>query len=214
MLPFTADVFYSVVEQYNRAVWPAHVVAYGLGLAALALALRPVAPAARLIGAILAAAWAWIGVVYHGLHLAAIDFAAPAYGALFVVEALLLGWTAAVRGKLAFRFRAGAVGWTGLGLAILALALYPLIGWLAGHGWPGAPVVGLAPGPTAIFTIGLLLLAEGRTPVHLVAIPVLWSLMGGAAAWVLGVPEGAVLPLAGVGGASLIVWKNRRQTRP
>ena len=66
----------------------------------------------------------------------------------------------------------------------------------------------------AIFTIGLLLLVEGRTPPHLVAIPVLWSLIGGAAAWVLGVPEGAVLALAGVGGGSLIVWKNRRQTRP
>jgi hypothetical protein len=168
---------------------------------------------ARLVGAFLAAAWAWIGVVYHGVHLAAIDFAAPAYGALFVVEALLLGWTAAVRGTLAFRFRAGAVGWTGLGLAILALALYPLAGWLAGDGWPGASVVGLAPAPTAIFTIGLLLLAEGRTPLRLVAIPVLWSLMGGAAAWVLGVPEGAVLPLAGVGGLCLVVWKNR-QARP
>ena len=210
MLPFTADVFQSVVEQYNLAVWPAHVVAYGLGLAALALTLRPVTGGGRLVGAILASAWAWVGVVYHGIHLATIDFAAPAHGALFVVEALLLGWTAAVRGKLAFRFRAGAVGWGGLGLAVLALTLYPLVGWLAGDGWPGASVVGLAPAPTAIFTIGLLLLAEGRTPPHLVAIPVLWSLMGGAAAWVLGIPEGAVLPLAGVGGASLIVWKNRR----
>lgn len=213
MLPFTADVFQSVVEQYNRAVWPAHVVAYGLGLAALVLALRPGTGGARLIGAILAAAWAWIGVVYYGVHLAAIDFAAPAYGALFVVEALLLGWTAAVRGKLAFRFRADAVGWGGIGLAVLALTLYPLVGWLAGDG-RGASVVGLAPAPTAIFTIGLLLLVDGPTPLRLVAIPVLWLLMGGAAAWVLGVPEGAVLPLAGVGGASLIVWKNRRQARP
>ncbi len=213
MLPYTAETFFSVLEQYNRAIWPAHVFAYGLGLAAVVLALRPVPGSGRLIGVLLAAAWAWIGVVYHVMHLATISFAAPAFGALFVIQALLFGWTGAIRGKVAFRFRAGPFGWTGLGLAIFAVALYPLIAWLAGHGWPSAPMFGVAPGPTTIFTLGLMLLTEGRTPLHLVVIPVLWSLIGGAAAWLLNAPEDFALPLAGVGGLCLILWKNQQQAR-
>ncbi len=58
----------------------------------------------------------------------------------------------------------------------------------------------------------MLLLTEGRTPLRLALIPVLWSLIGGATAWLLGVPEGLALPLAGVGGIALILWKNRQQT--
>ncbi len=80
-----------------------------------------------------------------------------------VTQALLFGWTGAIRGKVASRFRADPFGWTGSGFAIFAMALYPLIGWLAGHDWPSAPMFGVAPCPTTIFTMGLLLLTEGRT---------------------------------------------------
>ena len=75
-----------------------------------------------------------------------------------------------------------------------------------------APLFGVAPGPTTIFTIGMLLLVSGRTPLHLALIPLLWSLIGGATAWLLGAPEGLALPLAGVGGVALILWKNRQQS--
>ena len=210
MLPFTAEVFFSVFEQYNRAIWPAQIVAYGLGILAVLLTLRPVRGGDRVIGAVLAAAWAWIGVVYHLGHSATIDVAAPAFGALFIAQALLFAWSGAIGGKIAFRFRADIFGWTGLGFVFFAMAVYPLIGWLAGHGWPRAPLFGVAPGPTTIFTMGVLLLTEGRTPLRPVAIPVLWSLVGGTAAWLLEVPEDLALPLAGLGGLGLILWKNRR----
>ena len=75
MLPFTAEVFFSVFEQYNRAIWPVQIVAYGLGLAAVLLTFRPVPGSDRLVGAILSAAWAWIGVVYHLRYFATINFA-------------------------------------------------------------------------------------------------------------------------------------------
>ena len=210
MLPFTAEVFFSVFEQYNRAIWPAQIVAYGLGLVVVLLTLRPVPGGNKVIGALLAAAWAWIGVVYHLMHFAAIDVAAPAFGAVFIVQALLFGWTVAIGGKIVFRFRADVFGWTGLGFVLFAMAVYPLVGWLAGHGWPRAPLFGVAPCPTTIFTLGVLLLTEGRTPLRLVLIPVLWSLVGGTAAWLLSVPEDLALPLAGLGGLGLILWKNRR----
>jgi hypothetical protein len=73
---------------------------------------------------------------------------------------------------------------------------------------------GVAPCPTTIFTMGLLLLTEGRTPPHLAIIPVLWALVGGSAVWLLGVPEDLALPIAGLSGLGLILWKNRAAPRP
>jgi hypothetical protein len=213
MLPFTSEVFFSVFEQYNQAIWPAQIVAYGLGLAVALLTLWPVAGGGRIIAAILAVFWVWMGVAYHLMHFATVNFAAPAFGAVFIVQGLLLGWTGVIRGKVNFRFRPDASGWSGLGLVIFAIVLYPLLGWVAGHGWPRAQMFGVAPSPTTIFTMGALLLVAGRTPLHLVAIPVLWALIGGTAVWLLNVPEDLAPTLAGIGGLALILWKDRREKR-
>jgi hypothetical protein len=74
-------------------------------------------------------------------------------------------------------------------------------------------VFGVTPCPTTIFTWGMLLLVQGRTPLHLTAIPLLWSLIGGSAAWLLAVPEDASLPLAAFVALALLLWKNRLATR-
>ncbi len=209
MLPFSPDVFFALFEHYNRAIWPAQIVAYLLGLAALALAWRPMGGAGRVIAAILALGWAWNGVVYHHLFFATINFWADGFAALFIVEAALLLWTGLVRGRLAFRAGNDAFAWTGIALAVFSMVVYPLIGWLLGHGWPRAPMFGVAPCPLTIFTMGLLLV-DDRPPLHLVVIPVAWSLIGGTAAWFLGVAEDLALPVAGIGGLVLILLRRRR----
>jgi hypothetical protein len=210
MLPFTADVLFSSFAQYNRALWPLPILAVALALATILLTLRPVRHGDRAIGALLAVAWVWIGVGYQYLHFGAIDFAAPLYGALFVLEGLLLAWTGAVRGSLAWRFRADLFGSAGLALAIAATLLSPLADRLLGVDWQSVRVVGLAPGPTAAFTLGLLLVA-GRTPSHLAAIPLFWTLVAGVTAWILMIPQDLALPLAGLVAYSLILCKNRRR---
>jgi hypothetical protein len=210
LLSFSPEVFFAVFEHYNRAVWPAQVIAYGLGLAALTLVFRPGLSGNRWVAGILAFMWAWSGVAYHLIHFAEINFVAPVFGALFVLQALLFAWTGAVRGKIAFRFRLDPAGWTGLGFMVFAMAVYPVLGWIAGHGWPRAAMFGIAPCPTTIFTLGALLLIQGRTPLHLVAIPLLWSLIGSSAVWLLGVPEDLALLLSGLAAFGLVLWKNRR----
>jgi hypothetical protein len=208
MLPFTANVLFASFEQYHQALWPLPPIALLLGLGMVLLTLRPVRDGNRLIGGLLAAAWLWIGIGYYLLHFARLDFAAPLYGALFVLQGLLLLWVA-IRGRLAFRYRSGPVGWVGLALAMLALA-WPLVDRLAGLTWQAERVVGLAPGPTTVLTLALLLLVAGRTPWHLAIIPLLSTLIAGATAWILWIPQDLVLPLAGLGGAGLLLWKNRR----
>jgi hypothetical protein len=213
MLPFTAEILFSSFEQYNRALWPLPIVAPALALVALPLALRPVRHGDRSIGALLALAWLWVGLGYFILHFAAFDFVAPIYGALFVLQGLLLGWSAVVRSRLALRFPRDLFGWCGLAIALAAALAWPLADALLGQGWASARVVGLAPGPTAAFTLGMLLLCAGRTPLLLAVIPLLWTLIAGAVAWILSMPQDLALPVTGIGAFALMLWKNRREKR-
>ena len=208
MLPFTAETLFASLAQYHQALWPLPPIALLLGLAMVLLTLRPVQHSDRMIGGLLAAAWLWIGIGYHLLHLARLDFAAPLYGILFAIEAVLLLWST-IRGRLTFRFRGKLIGWAGLALAMLALA-WPLLDRLAGLTWQAERVVLLAPAPTVVLTLALLLLLAGRTPLRLALVPLLWTLIAGATAWILWIPQDLVLPLVGLGGFGLLVWKNRR----
>ncbi len=159
-------------------------------------------------GIVLAAAWAWVGAVYFGRYLAIIDFMAPVYAALFLVQALLLIALGVIRNRVA----PGAFGptaWAGLALFAYAIAGYPLSAALTGD-VASTRVVFLTPSPTAVFTLGLLVLAAGRPPLFLAFVPVLWTVAAGVSAWMLDVREDLPLPLIGLGSLALIACKARR----
>ena len=206
MVPFTREVFFGLFERYNEAIWPVQIAAYFLCLIALWRAARPFPGSGRLIAAILAAAWIWTGVAYHILFFAGINWAAWAFGILFVAQGLLFLWTGALRGRLALRFTGDTAGWVGLALTALAMFAYPLLG---DQGWSRMALVGVAPCPTTLFTFGMLLLAQRRVPWHLMIIPVLWSLFGGSAALVLAISQDAALPAAALVTVVLAIRKNR-----
>ena len=210
MLPFTAEQFLAVFAGYNAAVWPAQLVAYGLGAVAVALALRPSTRSDRVIAATLAVMWAWTGVAYHMLHFAAINAAAPVFGALFVAQALLLLHFGIVRSRL--RFGSGArlsapLGWA---LVVYASVAYPLIGIATGHGDPELPMFGITPCPVTIFTLGMILLTTAPVPKSLLAVPAIWSLVGGSAAFLLGIAQDWPLIVSGLVVAPLVLVRNRR----
>src|SRR3546814_1137522 len=87
MLSFTAEVFFSLLGQYNRAIWPAQIFAGLLGLGAVLLAGRPVAGSDRVVAAILAAAWLWVAIAFHWAYLGNISFVAPVMAACFAAQA-------------------------------------------------------------------------------------------------------------------------------
>ena len=153
MLAYTTEVFFSVFALYNAAIWPAQVIATALGVLVVLLSLRPRKGSDRIIAACLAASWLWTGVVYHMMFFATIEGAAWAFGAAFAIEGILFAWTGAARGRLRFRFGPNLYGWAGLGLVIFSLAVTPLIGSLAGHGWPRAPMFGVAPTPRQPYSL-------------------------------------------------------------
>jgi len=209
VLPFDAEVLASFFTLYNRAVWPAQILAVLLALAALWFCLSPRHGGGRVPGLLLAAGWLWCGAVFFLQHFARLDFMAPVYGWVFILQGVLLLWSLGWR-RGVLRFRASAFGWAGLALAVFALLGLPAISALTEAGWQSARIVGLAPGSTAVFTLGLLLLGEGRPPWHLLLIPLLWTGIAGATGWSLTLPEELPLPIIGVAALALCIWKHRR----
>ncbi|ASY66925.1 putative membrane protein (plasmid) [Sinorhizobium sojae CCBAU 05684] len=188
-MPFTEEQFFQVFADYNAAVSPLPAVAYILGLTALGFLFWRNRISTVLIMAVLALMWLVNGVGYHWSFFASINPAARIFGAAFVLQALLL----AVAPFVSPDFRLGpakdARTVVGLALAAYAMVIYPILGWLFGQVYPAVPVFGIAPCPTTIFTIGVLLLGSSRTAWWLLVIPALWGIVGGSAALLIGVPQ-------------------------
>jgi hypothetical protein len=209
MLPFTLEQFLDVFGRYNLAIWPLQVVAYGLGGLALIAAWRPSDRSSRLVSAILAGFWLWTGLVYHGLFFSAINPAALLFGLLFVLEGGLLLGEGVFRPGLRFAPRRDLSGLVGAAFVVYALLVYPLLGLALGQSFPRMPVFGVTPCPVTIFTYGLLLWTKQRVARRLLAIPLLWSLLGMSAAISLGIGEDFGLAVAGMLGTGLLVRRDR-----
>lgn len=207
-MPFTQAQFFAVFVAYNNAIWPAQWLAYSLGIVVTIVAWRGRDGATRTVATTLAVLWAWTGVAYHWMHFASINPAGHAFGVAFVLQAALL-LVVALRPFAWGR----AHGWrqaAGLAAIVYALLVYPLLGLALGHGWSAMPAFGVAPCPLTLFTLGVLLLAA-NAPLWLFAIPLLWSAIGGSAAWLLGVPEDLGLWVVGALTATLLLWSRRRR---
>jgi hypothetical protein len=210
-LPFTSEQFFAVFAAYNQAIWPAQILAWLLGLAAAALALRPGPRRSRAAAGILAALWLANGLGYHLAFFSRINPAAYGFAAVFVLGGAALAWQGAVRGRLRFAAGAGASGLAGWACLLYGLAGYQLWGLALGHHWPAAPLVGVAPCPTTIFTWGLLLWSRPPPGWAVLAMPALWTAVGGSAAVALAVPQDYGLIAAGALGMGLIL--RRRLSR-
>lgn len=196
-LPFTIRQFLDVFALYNRAIGPMPLVLAAVALVAVALAFAGTARAGRAIALVLGGLWAWTGIVYHIVFFSRINTLAFAFGALFLGQAFIFLRAAVVRRRLRFRPCLDARGVTGGALQLYALAIYPLMNVVFGHAYPNMPTFG-APCPTTIFTIGLVFWLAEPWPKTLLAGPVLWAVIGGTAAFLMGMREDYGLLVAGV----------------
>lgn len=213
VLPFTVEQFFGVFRAYNDTVWPAQWLLGALALLALYLSARPNRGSSRAVSAILGAFWLWLGLAYHVAFFAAINRLAYAFAAVSVAGGLAFLWFGVARGQLQFRFLPRGRGWLGLALVAFALVVYPAWSVLAGHRYPEFPTFGL-PCPTTIFTVGMLAFLAPPYPRAALVAPVLWSLVGSQAAFLLGVPQDLGLLVAAAAGVFLFVRATGVQSSP
>jgi Family of unknown function (DUF6064) len=185
-LLFSPRTYYRMIERHNEAVWPAQLLTIALGVGILAALRRPSAQHGRLVAGVLAVLWMTVAWAFLLRRYAAINWGIKYIAPLFLVEALLFVWWGMVRGKLSFALRPGVGGRSGAALLVLAVVLYPALAGISGRPWQQAEVFGIAPDPTVIATVGLLLQTNSRFRWALLPVPLLWCAITAATLWAMG----------------------------
>lgn len=208
-LLFSPRVYWRMFELHNAALWPLHVVMLGAGLAiVLLIAWRPKAWT-RWVALILALLWIFVGWSFLWHRYSTINWAAVNIAPAFFIEGVLLV-AAFLLDALVFDHRRPA-DWIAFLILGFALVGQPLLAPLQGRGWASSEVFGIAPDPTVMATLGILLLVRGRLLPWLLLIPVLWCLLSGMILQTMGEPQAwapyAALALA----AAAWVWTMVRQ---
>jgi hypothetical protein len=152
----------------------------------------------------MALAWLWVAWAFFWQRFAPINTAAEAFAWMFLVQAFGFGLLALSPG---LRWASGLNGRTRIGLALGAWALigHPALVWVFGRPEIQAEWLGLAPDPTAIGALALLLLLDASRPLSRVLwhalwiFPLAWCAITSLTLWTLGEAQAwVVLALASV----------------
>jgi hypothetical protein len=205
---FSARTYYRLIESYNAEVWPLQWIALAVGAAALLWLLREHSVLRdRAVFVMLAGAWLAVAWAFEHRRLAAINWAADYVAVLFAAQAAALLWVGVVRGVVAFRRDASLTDPVAMAIIVAGLA-YPVIAVALGRPWSQVEVFALMPEPTAIATLGFVLLAR-PLPRSLLIVPVASCLWGGATLRALHSAEAGFAPLIAVL-VLVCAWRARR----
>lgn len=185
-LMYSPRSYARMVELYGSELWPGPLIACALGLLALWLAARRTQASRRALAFLLALAWAWVGWAFHAQRYSTIFLGAPYLAIAFEVQAAILALAAlapAAPPRDTSR-AARALGWV---LAVAALLAFPLLALADRRPFTQAEVFGWTADPTALGTVGFLLLGGLR------ARPIPRALL-------------FVVPIAACGTALLTLW--------
>ena len=178
LLLFSPRVYWRMFELHNAALWPLQLLATAAGLFVILLVAWRPRGSAPWLALLLAIVWIFVGWSFLWNRYADINWAAAYVAPAFAVEGVLLLVCGPLLDGLTFD-RRGLAGCIGYFILAFAVAGQPLLAPLQGRGWASSEVFGIAPEPTAIATLGLLLLARGRLLPLLLPVPVLWCLLSG-----------------------------------
>lgn len=206
-IPFSAEVYFRLIERVSETWWPLHLLTLAGGLAAVLLAWSR---RARVASGLLAAALAWTGATFLVGEYAQLNWAGSWFGWAFVVAAGMLLVFALIRPGRAVPLRPISVpDVAGVALAALGVAGYPLIAPLVGRGWSQAEVFGIHPDPTAVAALGIALLMLRGWRLWLAAVvPGLWCLASALTLQVLRAPWAGVLYAALGAALFAMVWRS------
>jgi hypothetical protein len=212
LLMFAPRTYWRLFELHNESLWPIQVLTALLAIL-LAVALWTGRMGAVRAGmALLAACWALVAWTFLWQRYAPINAAAGAFALGFALQAVTL-LMLSLAGSLGV-VNEVARQRTGLALVAWAEFLHPWLAAITGRPGSQAEFFGLAPDPTAIGTLGVLLCVTSshRAVRSLLAatwgVALIWCAVSAATLWTMGTAEGWV-PALGAALALAVLARHR-----
>lgn len=224
VIPFTAEVYFRLLQRISETFWPLHIVTLLLGMAALILALKN---QHRLAVISMAPLWALVGYGFFIRHYSELNWAGHYMGYGFFAQAILLLALSANGVKPGRQTTQAPAGNTmpgtilqltgprviGLVITVTGLIALPLIAPLHTGVWLQAQVFGIHADPTVVVSWGLsLLLCRGAMLWLVSIIPLLWLLISGLTLLGLDAPGALLLLLLLASGLTALVWHSLKST--
>ncbi len=204
-LMFAPSTWYRLFELHNLAWWPLQLVMMALACGLLWAISRRLRGALPLALALTGAALLFVAGAFFWQRLAQIHLAAPWFALAFAAQGLLLLIFALLRRHALGLGPPNAAGRVGIGLLAAAVFLYPACSLIWMRPMQQAEWIALAPDPTMLATLGVLLSLwrceglrrPGLTWLLLSIVPLAWCAITGATLWALAAPDWWLMPMAG-----------------
>ncbi len=203
-LPYSAAVYAEILTDYNRTWWPVVILAWVFLAASPWLAAKW--PRLSYVG--LAGLWLWVGAVHQFVTMAPLNFMAPVYALLWILQAILFAgqaWRSTTIAEPSVTPRRA------IGIVALAFALIVHPFGLAATGWDivALPLAGAAPDATVVATVGLLTWIY-RPPWFLYVLPIVWAIVAAATGYFLHLTIGYATAVVILVGALAGISRDRR----
>lgn len=184
-LLFSPRVYYRLFETMNSVWWMAVLAAFVAGLVAAGMAMRHGHRGNRVILVLLSLIWAWASYGFVWQYYQPINWAVAYILPGFVIEVLLLLVFAARPLPLRFGWRGDLTSYVGAAIMVVAIVIYPFVGLFEGRDLIQAELFGSAADPTALGTLGFVLMARGTWRWLLLPVPLIWCAFAAATLWVM-----------------------------
>ncbi|WP_373187959.1 DUF6064 family protein [Halopseudomonas sp.] len=210
-IPFTADVYFRLLERMGETFWPLHLLTLAIGAATLVLAFRQRPRLAVLLPVPL---WLFVAIAFVFQRYAELNWAGDYAGWAFIAQAVLLIVIALTGSGVDKAPRATSPPVIiGAAISLYGLIILPLTALLSGGSWYQAQMFGIHADPTAITTLGLtLILLRSWALWATFLIPAIWVLVSGLTLRALDagpVASGAGMLFAVLAATLLgLVWKS------
>ena len=201
-----AEVFFNNVSAYNVSIFPMQIITLVIAVILTCLLfVRPSTIVSKLIKIYLSFTFVWFVLMFPFEGVFKIGF-----GLVHIVIAILF-FIDIFTAKIEFKFpETSGKRYFMLFLIFSAFALYPLIEYMSGHLYPKILLFGVAPCPTTIFSLALLIGAVPKVGKLIFILLIFSAISSGLSAPImLGVWADLLLLVSGIYGLITLVknWK-------